>query len=176
MTEPMTTPTAPVSDSASAATAADAAMPAAWEPELIAFCCNYCAYAAADLAGSKRMQYPTNVRIIHAPCTGKIEMEHILGAFLKGIDGILVAGCLEGGCHFLEGNLRARKRTDRIREMLAEIGVGQERLRMVNLSAAMAPTFVESVQDMVDTVRSLGPSPLKSSSEDSPQSESEGTE
>jgi coenzyme F420-reducing hydrogenase delta subunit len=151
-------------------------MPAAWEPELIAFCCNYCAYAAADLAGSKRMQYPTNVRIIHAPCTGKIEMEHILGAFLKGIDGILVAGCLEGGCHFLEGNLRARKRTDRIREMLAEIGVGQERLRMVNLSAAMAPTFVESVQDMVDTVRSLGPSPLKSSSEDSPQSESEGTE
>ena len=89
-----------------------------WEPEIIAFCCNYCAYAAADLAGSKRMQYPANVRIIHTPCTGKIEMEHILEAFVKGIDGILVAGCLEGGCHFLEGNLRARKRTDRIREML----------------------------------------------------------
>jgi F420-non-reducing hydrogenase iron-sulfur subunit len=136
-----------------------------WEPEIIAFCCNYCAYAAADLAGSKRMQYPTNVRIIHSPCTGKIEMEHILGAFEKGIDGILVAGCLEGGCHFLEGNLRARKRTDRIREMLAEIGVGNERLRMVNLSAAMAPTFVESVQAMVDTVRALGPSPLRKSSE-----------
>ena len=92
------------------------------------------------------MQYPTNVRIIHTPCTGKIEMEHILDAFLKGIDGILVAGCLEGGCHFLEGNLRARKRTDRIREMLDEIGVGGDRLKMVNLSAAMAPTFVESVQ------------------------------
>ena len=86
-------------------------------------------------------------------------------AFVKGIDGILVAGCLEGGCHFLEGNLRARKRTDRIREMLAEIGVGQERLRMVNLSAAMAPTFVESVQAMIDTVRALGPSPLKESPE-----------
>ncbi len=116
-----------------------------WEPEIIAFCCNYCAYAAADLAGSKRMQYPSNVRIIHSPCTGKIEMEHILGAFEKGIDGILVAGCLEGGCHFLEGNLRARKRTDRIREMLDEIGVGGERLKMVNLSAAMAPTFVQRV-------------------------------
>jgi F420-non-reducing hydrogenase iron-sulfur subunit len=132
-----------------------------WEPEIIAFCCNYCAYAAADLAGSKRMQYPANVRIIHAPCTGKIEMEHILEAFLKGIDGILVAGCLEGGCHFLEGNLRARKRTDRIREILAEIGVGDARLKMVNLSAAMAPTFVESVQEMVNTVRALGPSPLR---------------
>jgi F420-non-reducing hydrogenase iron-sulfur subunit len=142
-----------------------------WEPQIIAFCCNYCAYAAADLAGSKRMQYPTNVRIIHTPCTGKIEMEHILEAFLKGIDGILVAGCLEGGCHFLEGNLRARKRTDRIREMLAEIGVGGERLKMVNLSAAMAPTFVESVQEMVNTVRTLGPTPLRGSR----QPESEGT-
>jgi F420-non-reducing hydrogenase iron-sulfur subunit len=142
-----------------------------WEPEIIAFCCNYCAYAAADLAGSKRMQYPTNVRIIHAPCTGKIQMEHILEAFEKGIDGILVAGCLEGGCHFLEGNLRARKRTNRIREMLAEIGVGEERLRMVNLSAAEAPTFVESVKSMVETVRALGPSPLSKSQ----QSESKGT-
>jgi coenzyme F420-reducing hydrogenase delta subunit len=135
--------------------------PNEWEPEIIAFCCNYCAYAAADLAGSKRMQYSASVRIIHAPCTGKIEMEHILEAFVKGVDGILVAGCLEGGCHFLEGNLRARKRTDRIREMLEEIGVGGARLKMVNLSAAMAPTFVESVQEMVKTVKALGPSPLK---------------
>ena len=87
------------------------------------------------------MQYPANVRIIHTPCTGKIEMEHILDAFEKGIDGVLVAGCLEGGCHFLEGNLRARKHTGRIREILDEIGVGAERLKMVNFSAAMAPTF-----------------------------------
>ena len=152
--------------SLAAPTAADG-----WQPQIIAFCCHYCAYAAADLAGSKRMQYPSNVRIIHTPCTGKIEMEHILEAFEKGIDGVLVAGCLEGGCHFLEGNLRARKRTDRIREMLAEIGVGAERLKMVNLSAAMAPTFVESVQQMVNTVSTLGPSPLR----ESRQAESEGT-
>jgi F420-non-reducing hydrogenase iron-sulfur subunit len=138
-----------------------------WEPQIIAFCCNYCAYAAADLAGSQRRQYPPNVRIIHTPCTGKIEMEHILEAFLKGVDGILVAGCLEGGCHFLEGNLRARKRTDRIREMLDEIGVGGDRLKMVNLSAAMAPTFVERVTEIVETVKALGPSPLR----DAPQPE-----
>ena len=161
---------------ASAGTTAGAAQAAksaeSWEPQILALCCNYCAYAAADLAGSKRMQYPTNIRIIHTPCTGKIEMEHILDAFLKGIDGILVAGCLEGGCHFLEGNLRARKRTDRIREMLDEIGVGAARLKMVNLSAAMAPTFVESVQDIVETVRELGPSPLGGSR----QAEREGKE
>jgi F420-non-reducing hydrogenase iron-sulfur subunit len=161
-----------------AAAAGAAATGVAWEPQIIALCCNYCAYAAADLAGSQRRQYPANVRIIHAPCTGKIEMEHILDAFLKGIDGILVAGCLEGGCHFLEGNLRARKRTDRIREMLEEIGVGADRLRMVNLSAAMAPTFVESVQAIVDTVKALGPSPLSgpAKNEDSRVPESEGKE
>jgi F420-non-reducing hydrogenase iron-sulfur subunit len=132
-----------------------------WEPEIIAFCCNYCAYAAADLAGAKRMQYPPNVRIIHSPCTGKIEMEHLLAAFEKGVDGVLIAGCLEGGCHFQEGNLRARKRSDRIRDMLDEIGVGRDRLIMVNLSAAMAPTFVQRVQEIVQTVRAMGPNPLK---------------
>ena len=132
-----------------------------WQPQIIAFCCNYCAYAAADLAGSKRMQYPPNVRVIHSPCTGKIEMEHILEAFEKGIDGVLVAGCLEGGCHFVEGNLRAKRRLEAIRDLLDEIGLGRDRLRMVNLSASMAPTFVERVQDMVDTVTRLGPSPLR---------------
>ena len=88
-------------------------------------------------------------------------MEHILEAFLKGIDGILVAGCLEGGCHFLEGNLRARKRTDHIREMLDEMGIGEDRLRMVNLSAAMAPTFVESVQRDGRHRQSSGPEPAE---------------
>jgi len=136
-----------------------------WQPQIIAFCCNYCAYAAADLAGSRRMQYPTNVRIVRLPCTGKLEIEHILAAFEKGIDGILVAGCLEGGCHFQEGNLRARRRTDKVRDMLDEIGVGRERLLMVNLSAAMAPTFVERVNQIVQTVRALGPNPLKAAAD-----------
>jgi F420-non-reducing hydrogenase iron-sulfur subunit len=134
-----------------------------WKPEILAFCCNYCAYAAADLAGSRRMQYPSNVRVMHVPCTGKIEMENILAAFEKGIDGVLIAGCLEGGCHFLEGNLRAKKRSEYLREMLDQIGVGRERLRMVNLSAAMAPTFVERVKEIVKTVEGLGPNPLRKS-------------
>ena len=137
--------------------------PHGWEPEIIAFCCNYCAYAAADLAGSRRMQYPSNVRVMHVPCTGKIEMENILSAFEKGIDGVLIAGCLEGGCHFLEGNLRAKKRSEYLREMLDQIGVGRDRLRMVNLSAAMAPTFVQRVEEIVDKVKSLGPNPLRKS-------------
>ena len=134
-----------------------------FEPEIVAFCCNFCAYAAADLAGSRRMQYPANVRIFHVPCTGKLEMEQILSAFERGIDGVLIAGCLEGGCHFLEGNLRARKRSDHVRQVLDEIGVGGERLCMVNLSAAMAPTFVQRVNEIVATVRKLGPNPLKAS-------------
>ena len=140
---------------------ADTAPAGRWEPQIIAFCCNYCAYAAADLAGSKRMQYPANVRIIHPPCTGKIEMEHILDAFLKGIDGVLVAGCLEGGCHFLEGNLRARKRVERAKKFLAEIGLEPERLEMFNLSSAEGIRFAEIVNIMSERLARLGKSPLR---------------
>jgi coenzyme F420-reducing hydrogenase delta subunit len=129
--------------------------------EILAFCCNFCAYAAADLAGARRMQYPANVRIVHVPCTGKVEVQQILAAFDRGIDGVLVAGCLEGGCHFVEGNLRARRRVEAARRILDEIGLGGERLRMVNLSASEAPTFVARVREMVETVARLGPSPLR---------------
>jgi F420-non-reducing hydrogenase iron-sulfur subunit len=144
-----------------APTPAKSSSGATWEPKIVAFCCNYCAYAAADLAGAKRMQYPANIRIVHAPCTGKVEMEHILEAFEGGADGVLIAGCLEGGCHFQEGNLRARKRVERIQKILDEIGLDGRRLTMTNLSAAMAPTFVERVQETVKTIRSLGPNPLR---------------
>ena len=92
--------------------------------EILAFCCNFCAYAAADLAGARRMQYPANVRIVHVPCTGKVEVQQILAAFERGIDGVLVAGCLEGGCHFVEGNLRARRRAEAAQRILDEIGLG----------------------------------------------------
>jgi F420-non-reducing hydrogenase iron-sulfur subunit len=132
-----------------------------WEPEIIAFCCSYCAYSAAALAGSQRLQYPSGIRIVSVPCTGKLESEHILEAFEKGVDGIMVVGCLEGSCHFLEGNLRARKRTDRIRSILEEIGLGSERLKMVNLSDSMAEAFVQHMQDAIVTIGALGPNPLK---------------
>jgi len=129
--------------------------------EILAFCCNFCAYAAADLAGSRRMQYPANVRIVHVPCSGKMEVQQILAAFEHGIDGVLIAGCLEGGCHFVEGNLRAKRRIAAAQKLLDEIGIGGERLRMVNLSASEAPTFVARVREMVETVERLGPSPLR---------------
>ncbi len=129
--------------------------------EILAFCCNFCAYAAADLAGARRMQYPANVRIVHVPCTGEVEIEHLLAALERGIDGVLVAGCLEGGCHFVEGNLRARRRVEAAQQALDEIGLGRERLRMVNLSASEAPTFVAVIREMVETVSELGPNPLR---------------
>jgi len=131
------------------------------EPIIIAFCCHYCAYAAADLAGSMRLQYPPNLRIIRTPCTGRLEVEYFLKAFENGADGVLVAGCEEGGCHFKEGNLIAKRRVNYTRELLAEIGLEKERLRMVNIGATDARPFAEIIQDMVETIREMGPSPLK---------------
>jgi len=131
------------------------------EPLILAFCCHYCAYAAADLAGSMRLQYPQNVRVLRLPCTGKIEVNYLLAAFERGVDGVIVAGCLEGGCHFLEGNLRARRRVARAKELLAEIGLEPERLEMFNLSSAEGARFAEIVGTMSRRLAKLGPSPLR---------------
>ena len=131
------------------------------EPLILAFCCHYCAYAAADLAGSMRLQYPSNVRVLRLPCTGKLEVNYLLTAFEHGIDGVIVAGCLEGGCHFLEGNLRARKRVERAKKLLAEIGLEPERLEMFNLSSAEGIRFAEIVTTMNERLARLGKSPLR---------------
>jgi len=132
-----------------------------YEPTVVAFCCHYCAYAAADLAGSSRLQYPPNVRIIRTPCTGRLEIDYFMKAFENGADGVLVAGCEEGSCHFKEGNLLAKRRVNYTRDILSEAGLEAERLRMVNVSAASAQKFAEIVRDMVETVRKLGPARLK---------------
>jgi len=131
------------------------------QPVILAFCCHYCAYAAADLAGSMRLEYPDNVRVLRLPCTGKIEIDHILAAFERGVDGVIVAGCLEGGCHFLEGNLRARRRVERAKQLLGEIGLEPQRLEMFNLSSAEGTRFAEIVTEMTDRLARLGPSPLR---------------
>ena len=131
-----------------------------FEPKILAFCCHYCAYASADLAGAMRIQYPPNVRIIRTPCTGRLETEYFIKAFENGADGVLVAGCLEGGCHFIEGNLCAKRRVEYTRELLEEIGIQKERLRMVNVSAAMARPLADIIIDMVETVRQFGPNPI----------------
>ena len=133
-----------------------------YEPQILAFCCHYCAYAAADLAGTTRAQYPANVRIVRMPCSGKVDPLQIMQAFENGVDGVLVAGCLEGGCHFQEGNLRARRRVDHVIRILDEIGIESGRLRMVNLSSAMGQDFARIVTEFTDRVKRLGPSPLSS--------------
>ena len=134
-----------------------------FEPKIIAFCCHFCAYASADLAGSMRLQYPSGVRIIRTPCTGRLEVEFYMRAFENGADGVLVAGCLEGGCHFIDGNLFAKKRVHSIRNLLEESGIEKERLRMVNVSAAMATNLVAVIHEMVSTIKMLGPNPIRKS-------------
>lgn len=131
------------------------------EPTILALCCHYCAYAAADLAGSMRIQYPPNVRVLRLPCTGRVDIGYIMHAFEQGIDGVIVAGCLEGGCHFQEGNLRAKNRVALARQVLQEAGLEAERLEMFNLSSAQGGTFAEIVQMMTDRLKKLGPSPLR---------------
>lgn len=136
-----------------------------WEPKILALCCHYCAYAAADLAGSLRVQYPPNIRILRIPCTGKVDTQYIMHAFENGIDGVIVAGCLEGGCHFLEGNLRAKKRIQLAKQILTEAGFQPERLEMFNLSSAQANTFAEIVERMTERIKKLGPNPLREKTE-----------
>ncbi len=132
-----------------------------FEPEILAFCCKYCAYAAADLAGSMRLSYPPAVKVIQLPCTGRVDMINLLKAFEDGADGVYVAGCLEGECHFIKGNLRAKKRVAAVKDILASIGLEPGRLQMYNLSSAMGPRFTEIAREMTETIRAFGPSPIK---------------
>ncbi len=108
-----------------------------------------------------RADCPTNVKNIEMPCTGRVDVLHILQAFEKGADGVLVVGCLEGECHYLEGNLRARKRVNYVKEILKSLGMEEERLEMRNLSSAMGQKFADIVIDMTEKIKELGPSPVK---------------
>ncbi|HMK92373.1 MAG TPA: hydrogenase iron-sulfur subunit [Thermoleophilia bacterium] len=132
-----------------------------FEPEVITFACHYCAYAAADLAGSMRLQYPTNIRMIKLPCTGKLEVIHIMKAIQAGADGVYAAGCLEGECHYLKGNLWARKRVNHVKDLLAEVGLEPERVEMYNMSSAMGAKFAEVATEFTETIKRLGPNPVK---------------
>ncbi len=136
-------------------------MPENFEPHIVAFCCQYCAYSAADLAGSMRLQYPPNVRIVRLMCSGKVDPVYLMKAFEGGADGVFVAGCLEGTCHFIEGNLWAKKRVRYVKKLLDEIGVGGERLEMFNMSSGDAPKFVAAAKEMTERIKRLGPSPVK---------------
>lgn len=134
---------------------------AGFQPEVVAFCCRHCTYAAADLAGGLRQSYPSALKIVELPCTGRIDIVTVLHAFEDGADGVLIAGCLEGSCHYLRGNLYARQRIGYIQAMLKEIGLEPERVRMINVSAAMGVQFAALAGAHVATVCALGPSPLR---------------
>jgi len=132
-----------------------------FEPEIIVFACHYCAYAAADLAGSMRLQYPTNTRMIKLPCTGKLEVIHLLKAIESGADGVYAAGCLEGECHYLKGNLWARKRVNHVKRLLEELGMEPERVEMYNMSSAEGAKFAEYATEFIERIKQLGPNPVK---------------
>ncbi|MGC8720552.1 MAG: hydrogenase iron-sulfur subunit [Thermodesulforhabdaceae bacterium] len=126
------------------------------EPRIVAFCCTYCAYAAADAAGSMRLVYPPNVHIVLIPCSGRIDDLFILQAFEKGADGVYVAGCEEGSCHFVSGNLRAKKRVNSLKGLLKDIGIEPERLEMFHISASQGGLFAKVAREMTERIRSLG--------------------
>ncbi len=132
-----------------------------YEPVIVAFCCHYCAYTAADMAGSQRLSYPPNVKIVRVPCSGKVDAIHILKAFEKGADGVYVAGCLEGDCHFKTGNLQAARRVRYVQKLLDDIGIGGERLAMVTMSAGMGAAFARIATEFTATIRRMGPNPAR---------------
>ena len=132
-----------------------------FEPVIVAFCCHYCAYTAADMAGSQRLPYPANVKIIRVPCSGKVDALHIARAFEKGADGVYVAGCLEGDCHFRNGNVRAGRRVAFMKKYLEEIGIESERLEMITMSAGMGHRFAQTATEITEKMRKLGPSPIR---------------
>jgi coenzyme F420-reducing hydrogenase delta subunit len=107
-----------------------------------------------------RLNYPANVKIIKLPCTGKVDIIYLLKAFEDGADGVYVAGCLEGNCHFTNGNIKAKRRVARAKKLLDEIGVDGNRLEMYNMSASMGPRFAEVAREMTERIKALGPSPI----------------
>jgi F420-non-reducing hydrogenase iron-sulfur subunit len=131
-----------------------------YEPKVIAFCCHYCAYSAADLAGSMRLEYSPNVRIVRLMCTGKVDTLHLLKAFEDGADAVYVAGCEEGSCHFQEGNLRAKMKVAQAKNLLKEVGIEPERLEMFHISASNSVLFAKAADEMAARAIKLGPNPL----------------
>ena len=132
-----------------------------FEPVIIGLTCNWCAYAGADLAGTSKIQYPPNIRIIRVMCTGRIEPEFIFDAFRMGADGVLIGGCHLGDCHYQEGNYKTALRVSITREVLKSLGIEPERVRLEWISASEGKKFSETVKSFIEEIRKLGPNPLK---------------
>lgn len=132
-----------------------------FEPKIIAFLCNWCSYAGADLAGVSRLQYPANVRIIRVMCSGRVTPAFVLKALFSGADGVLVGGCHPGDCHYLKGNYYAERRIKITHRLLDVLGIERERLRLAWISAAEGAKFAATVTDFVNCLRHLGPNTLR---------------
>jgi F420-non-reducing hydrogenase iron-sulfur subunit len=134
-----------------------AAAPAAFEPRIVAFFCNWCTYLAADLAGTTRLKYAPNIRVIRTMCSGRIDPQFVLDAFAKGADGVLIGGCHPGDCHYESGNYKTLRRFQLLRRTLRTLGIEEARFRLEWLSASEAEPLKAVVNDMVEKVRALGP-------------------
>ena len=133
-----------------------------YEPLIVSFCCNWCSYAGADLAGVSRMQYPPNIRIIRVMCSGMVHPNLVIDALTKGADGVIICGCHPGDCHYEDGNLKAEKRAEAIVLMLEDFGLEEERFRLEWVSASEGPKFAQVAKEFTEQVKKLGPSPYKS--------------
>ena len=132
-----------------------------FEPRIVAFLCNWCSATAADLAGTSRIQYPPNVRIIRLMCSGQLDPIYVAKAVLEGADGVLIGGCHPGDCHYQTGNLKARRRVAILHEVLDQLGLDSERVWLRWISASEGRYFADTVTEMVDAIRELGPSTLR---------------
>ena len=128
-----------------------------FEPTIIVFACNWCSYAGADLAGVSRLKYPSNVRILRVMCSGRVDPAFVMKAFLKGADAVMVAGCHPGDCHYLEGNLRAKERIDKMVEAMKILGFEVDRFRLEWISASEGKLFAQVMTEFTEKIRSLGP-------------------
>jgi F420-non-reducing hydrogenase iron-sulfur subunit len=131
-----------------------------WEPKIVCFACRWCSYAGADMAGTSRIQYPPNARVIRVNCSGRVDPQFILRALKLKADGVLIAGCHFGDCHYVTGNYQTARRIELLKEYLKEIGLEPERLRIEWISAAEGTKFAETMKSFVNEIKLLGPNPL----------------
>jgi F420-non-reducing hydrogenase iron-sulfur subunit len=131
-----------------------------FEPRIVAFLCNWCTYTAADLAGTSRIQYAPNVRIIRLMCSGQLDPIYVAKAILEGADGVLIGGCHPGDCHYQSGNYKTRRRVAIIHQVLGQLGLEPERVWLRWISASEGQYFADTVNEMVGTIKELGPSAL----------------
>jgi F420-non-reducing hydrogenase iron-sulfur subunit len=132
-----------------------------FEPQIVAFFCNWCTFTAADLAGTSRLSYPPNLKIIRVMCTGMVDQKYVLKAFLNGADGVLIGGCWPGDCHYINGNLKARRRVALLTEVLKQFGIDNDRFWLRWIAASEGTMLKEVAGEMTEKLRQLGPSPLR---------------